>query len=199
MKYIALFVFLLICIKANAQKFYFSKENYKDSASLAAAMPLLAGQFAHSIKEERKQDSLYYLFFCQLAAHNYQASNKTIDTLRKVLALSDTTGQNGVALHYQVYNLAQILHPKDKASFQHLFDSIYRKRYATLNQAEKKEAGHVAYIKEGDFSQELNKVINTVKLSDSLDYENAKLLIIYYVANKLVQAIVPVIKSFYAA
>jgi hypothetical protein len=139
MKYITLIVFVIICTNTNAQRFYFSKENYKDSAALAAAMPLLAEQIAHSIKEERKQDSLYDLFLCQLVAHNYQASNKTLDTLRKIYALTDTTGLNGFALEIEVYNLVQMLHPKDQASFQHLFDSIYQKKYSTLNQAEKKK------------------------------------------------------------
>ena len=193
----SVFLFFVV-LTANAQKIYFPAQNTKDSVTLTASIPLLASQLLDQINEAGEENTLYHKFLFQLAAKDYEGSNNTIYTLRKLYAKSDTTGVNGFALQSETYNLSKLLQ-KDNMTFQQIFDSIYTIKYSRLNKSEKREAGEVAESTPAKSLQNLSDIISKLNSTDSLSYKDAKQLVENYLRYQVVKQTDSFIQEFYAA
>ncbi|TDW97179.1 CocE/NonD family hydrolase [Dinghuibacter silviterrae] len=125
--------FLFFFHQLSAQQIFFPKENFKDSVTLAAAIPALAAQVITEYKNEDKTDYYDNLFRFQLMAKQYDQAIATIDSLRSVIPSAGQKGINGLGFQYSTFAKAKLASQKGNLSFGDCFKRIFATEYERLD------------------------------------------------------------------
>src|ERR1700744_500030 len=100
MKRTLFFVVVLAAQRLTAQQFYFPKENFKDSATLAAAMPKLAEQVIPLHQNPDRTAFYDEMFRYFMLAHQNDRAITYIDSFRRSLP-PNQTGNSGMGMQYE--------------------------------------------------------------------------------------------------
>jgi uncharacterized protein len=192
-----LYLFLCICIGLNgtAQKFYFPKSFYKDSASIATHMPVLAKSL---IKVYYESDQIAYfsnLYRYQIVAKEYESSIKSIKAMRKIEYAVDLAFGESVAAHFE--NYCQTLIKDSTKNFSTNYLQLLKQNIEGLNDraAHNFANYHIADLQnfKASFYKNIHAIVST---KDSISIDLAKKLCRTYNSYLVFTQIIPAAKSY---
>lgn len=100
-------------LQANAQQFFFSKENYKDSATLADSLSSLATIVMTINHDANKHDHYNNMFRYAIVARQYAAAISYLHALRNVENSGDSLAAKGIGFQYEIYAKTKLQQQKN--------------------------------------------------------------------------------------
>ncbi len=181
MKQLLFVSLILIALHSSAQNFYFSKENYTDSAALGKAMPILAKQLISNNKEKNRLSFFYNQLRYQIVAEEYKASIESLDSCKEI---NKSQGDAIKALRFQfeTFAVTKELQKTDNRPFDKLYVSCFNKLYAALPEKATLTVDDYFYEEVPALYKKLKKVLDDCqqKNKDSIDLDDAKKLCLAY-------------------
>jgi uncharacterized protein len=122
-------VYLLVLVfsnKANAQKFYFSKENYQDTTwtLFSKNIPVLAKQVIASYQQKDNEIRLDNFFRCLLVAQEYKECIEKIDSIRLLNKGNKWEYYRILGVQFETYAKTMELQKLSNRKFEDLYKSV---------------------------------------------------------------------------
>ena len=191
-----LFVFC-ICINVPAQKFYFPKAAFSDSAELVKAIPVLANRVLLNYKENNYRDSLGNISRLQILAGRYSEADITLDSLRYTARNTDPQFWSLAGVQHKLYVRAKLKQAATSESFDTAFEQVFDDLFKRLDD---KKALHIytAFITRNgieDLRTGLQNSLLNLSNKDSLSMSEALDLCRNYYTFSLYKNIEPIAKE----
>ncbi|MFI5185907.1 MAG: CocE/NonD family hydrolase [Chitinophagales bacterium] len=199
MKRMLFFFAILTGSQLQAQQFFFSKENYKDSTLLAKAIPSLAEEVMAQYKNSDKADYFDDLFRYMMVAKQYNHAIAYIDSIRNSIPPSSLPGVNGVGVQYEVYIKAKMGQQSGNNSFNELFKKIFTSAYVNLDEDAKNYISRFGTPEIPPLKKHLDNLIVHQQNSDTINMKDAGELIRAYNSYIVYSNIVSLMKPIIAA
>src|SRR5689334_20608286 len=135
-----LLLFYCVFIYLPAQKFYFPRKAFLDSAELSKAMPALANRLIKNYRESDYRDSVSDLSRLQVLAGRFSEADITLDSLRYFAKETDPEFWSLVAVQYKLYVRAKLKQAATGASFGRAFEEVCEDLFRKLDD---KKALHI--------------------------------------------------------
>lgn len=165
---------LLLCYTTTgwAQKVYFPKEQYADSAAIAKNIITLAEKTIAVYNEKDNGTYLDNLFRLQLAAKKYADMENTLNQL-EVVTFGDSITKNYLGFGYRVYAKTINRQPKTQSEFGSRFKETFLSLYNSLNKEDQSFAAgfYSASLKERKEAFELR--LKDASTNDSIAVNDA--------------------------
>ena len=193
------FVALIITQQLTAQQFYFAKENYKDSLTLANTIPALAEKVIPLHKNADKTGYFDDLFRYLIVAKHYDRSIAVLDSLRAAIPPASQSGINGVGVQYETFSRARLAQGDGGRSFEEIYKHLFAETFVRLdgdarNYVETYSTPDVAPLKKN-----LDNLIAKLGQKDTVTLKEAEQLIRAYNSYVVYSRIVPLMRPVIVA
>ena len=199
MKRTLLFVAILSAQQLPAQQFFFPKENYKDSLTLAKTIPALAEQVIPVYKNSDKTDYYDNLYRYMIVAKQYDHAITYIDSVRNSISPSKPSGIRGIGFQYESYARTRLAQQKTDNTFEEIFKKIFIPAYANLDDDAKNYVSIYAIPDVAPLKKNLDNLIANQQQKDTISLKDAGQLIRAYNSYIVYSNIVPLMKPIIVA
>lgn len=194
MKLSLLFITILAGTGLHAQQFYFPKQSYHDSITLAATIPSLAEKLIPQYKNPDKANDFDDLFRYMMLTQQYSKALAYIVSLRNSIPPSSQPGINGVGVQFEVYVKVRIEEQGSDKSFDEIFIQIFTARYSKLDGDAKNYISRFATPEVAPLKNRLNNLVARLQNSDTINMKDARDLLRAYNSYMVYNRIVPLMK-----
>jgi len=199
MKRWVLFFAILTGLRVQAQQFFFSRENFKDSVVLARAIPVLAEEVIAQYRNAKKVEYFDALFRYMVVANQYSNAIAALDSLRKAIPPASGLSVNVAGKQYEDYCLARLGQQGGNLSFEGIFKKIFTQTYENLDDEGKGYILQVAAPEIPSLKKHLDDLVAKQINSDTINMQDARDLLRAYNSYIVYSNIVPLIRPIIRA
>jgi putative CocE/NonD family hydrolase len=194
-----LFAALFYLRQSCAQQLFFPRENYKDSVSLARAIPALAAEVAAQYKNADRRTYYDDMFRYLIVARQYDQAIAFIDSVRKGLTSVNQGGREGVGFQFEAFAKARLAEQGKDSSFESAFKRIFAAGYARLDGDGRNIVSMYVISDPGAMKKTLADLVAGRQQKDTITLQEARQLLRAYNAYNVYSVIVPLMNPIIIA